>query len=619
MQRALSGATQPLYRCLTTVHVAVYARSLTMSPSTPKHDEILSPNTRYFLGFLSSQIRYSEFVELCNEIKSHPPQELWEVAARELPRTDILSSHRSSQTTASSVFSRDATESYASSTSAAPHAGYQPQPAAPDHRRQALAGLPQPLQDEDDFLPPKEASPYIHTAPFNLPKHYCLACQKCYTDHAGLKKHRKEKCESTVYWLCLPCLQISTPRWIIFGREYRLRDHHHKEHEGWPDLDMEKATRRYPQQKAWGCPCCRACFSKREEWYIHEKQHCEAVHWEGKNGHVVIYGWSRKTLFESLLLNWISPRDVASSYNWQTWNWQQGGDAWQKVKFVFERYELRPDVAHYHEVSQLRSLEDCMSYAYQMLNFGTCNLKLLPSLNNQTTAVSPNSPNFSNTDIQRTETNRHIHKDLPILTQPLTYHVPSRKKQRVEVEQEIDRGVSYSSIPSGAVAQASAEALHEQQAAISNKPLYTDGLQQVGLQGCAASNANFDMLSQPCHSPSAKETKKLRGRWSLRNIRGAAAGSKGPVSTTPASIIPLASYHAAAATNALAPTDVFEMMSTQTFPQDAFLDCPMATEDSEPSCTWFDPGIRDIPHAGQLTSNKLAYFAPEIHPQYGQH
>ena len=606
-----------------------------MSTLTPTHDENLSPNTKSILGFLGIHITYSEFVELYNDIKSHPPQELWEVAAREIKRTrkhspgqlnettrdlvkadlllaiDILSSHRSSQTTTSSIFSRDATESYASSTSAAPHAGYQSQPAAPDHRRQALTSLSQTLQDEDDLFLPKEASPYIHTAPFNSAKHYCLACQKCYTDHAGLKKHRKEKCESTVYWLCLHCLHSSTPRWIMFGREYRLRDHHNKEHVGWPGLDMKKATRSYPPQKAWGCPCCQACFNSREEWYIHEKQHKHAVHWEGKNGHVVIHGWSRKTVFESLLLNWNSPSDVASSYDWQNWNWQQGSDAWQRVKFVFERYELHPDVALRHQVSQMMTLEDFMYYAYQMLATETCSPKLLPSLTSQTTGISPNSSYFSNTDVQHTETNRHIHKDLPILTQSLVYHVPSRKKQRVEIERQIDHDVSYSSIPSSTVVQASAKVLHEQQVAISNKPLYSNGLQQVRMQGSAASNADLDMLSQPCRSPSSKEAKKLRGKWSLRNMRGGTAGSKGQVST-----VPLAYYHAAAAPDALAPTNVLDMMSTQNFPQDTFLDCPMATENSP---TWLDLGNGDIPHAGQLRSDKLAYFDPEIHSQHRQH
>jgi hypothetical protein len=402
----------------------------------------------------------------------------------------------------------------------------------------------------------------------------------------------------------------------MFGREYRLRDHHNKEHEGWPALDMKKATRSYPPQKAWGCPCCQACFTSREEWYIHEKQHRQAVHWEGKNGHVVIYDWSRKTLFESLLLNWNSLRDAASGYDWQNWNWQQGGDTWQKVKFVFERYELYPDVALYHQVSQMMTPEDCMYYAYQMLANETCSLKLLPSLTSQTTAISPNSSYSSNTDVQRTESNRYIHKDLPILTQSVVYHGPSRKKQRVEIERQIDHDVSYSSIPSGTVVQASAEMLHEQQVAISNKPLYSYGLQQVGMQGSAASNADSDMLSQPCRSSSSKEAKKLRGKWSLRNMRGGTPVSKGQVSTAPASIIPLAYYHAAAATDALAPTNVLDMMSTQNFPQDTFLDCPMATENSR---TWFDLGNGDIPHAGQLTSNKLAYFGPEIHSQHGHH
>ena len=87
MHQALSGAIQPLYRCLNKVHVAVYARIVTMSTLTPTHDENLSPNTKSILGFLGIHIRYSEFVELCNDIKSHPPQELWEVAAREVSRT----------------------------------------------------------------------------------------------------------------------------------------------------------------------------------------------------------------------------------------------------------------------------------------------------------------------------------------------------------------------------------------------------------------------------------------------------------------------------------------------------------------------------------------------------
>lgn len=618
-----------------------------MSPSTPTHYEGLSPSTIQTLGFLGRALRYGEFEQVCNDIKRHTIQELWEIAAREGPRTckhykmllnlteichtdlvlaiNVSGSQRSSLTTSSSIFSRDSrisTESYASSVPAAHGTGYQTQPTGSEYHGHAATSLPQIFPDVHDSPHANQTSPYSQTAQANSEMHYCLTCKKCYTDQVGLKKHQKEKCESTGYWLCLRCLNSPSKRWITFGREYRLREHHQKEHEEQADLDMDKAIRKYPPQKVWGCPCCLTCFSSRKEWHNHEENHIQAVHWDGKNGDTLINGWSWMTLFGSLLLRSSFLKDAASRYDWESCNWRQGEEICRKVKFVLERYELPPDTARYHDNSPLRTAEDFVSYAYQMLTVGKFDFQQLPSSNARKTAVLPIVSNTPGANTQRKGTDAHIHKDLRFLTQSVGHHTANLNGCGAENEHQSDHDGGQPSTGCDATMQMSAEPAHRWPFEIESNPLYNASFRQDGLQVPEYPGAQSGLLTQSCHSPLATEPKKLKGKWSLRNLRGCPTGIKGQLSTTMPLHIPLADFQAAAASTALTPQDIFGIMSSQVSQQDPSTDFLMTTETSGNHSTWFDQGSEGIPHAiaaGQLPSNKLAYFDPGIGPQNGQY
>lgn len=498
-------------------------------------------------------------------------------------------SQRSSLTTSGSIFSRDSrisTDSYAASAQASQYAGYRTQPAETDYHGHAINSLPQTFQDVHDSPHNNQASPYAQTAQFAPEKHYCLTCQKCYTDQVGLKKHRKEQCERSRYWLCLHCLRSQTQRWVVFRREYRLHEHHRKDHGGRADLDMDEVTKKYPTQQAWGCPCCQACFSSRTEWHRHEKQHAEAVHWVGKNGDAIVNGWSWETLFRSLLLGSSFLKEAASFYDWKNCNWRQGPATSKELQFVLEKYELPPDVARHHGVSPMRTAQDLVSYAHQVLSTGSCNFQQLPSSTTHNTAISPILSNFPST-ISRSEGTGH--------------HLPSANGYSIGHEHYTNHDANRPGIYFDATIQTSTPQACRWPSTTVSHSSYNPGLQQTKLHMPAYTTAHSGILTQSCHLPSSHEPRKL-SKWSLLTLRGSHPSSREQVSSAPGSIIPLADLQAAAEREALTRQHIFAEMTSESIPQDEATDFPMATQSPGNSCTWLD-----------------AYFDPAEGGQQGQY
>jgi hypothetical protein len=89
-----------------------------------------------------------------------------------------------------------------------------------------------------------------------------------------------------------------------------LKQHHSKEHEAVAELDIEEVEQDFPKQKAWGCPCCVACFYNLEDWGDHEKAHGQSVMCHDKNGDTKIVGWEWTTLVASLIFGSENLRDA---------------------------------------------------------------------------------------------------------------------------------------------------------------------------------------------------------------------------------------------------------------------------------------------------------------------
>lgn len=480
-------------------------------------------------------------------------------------------SQRSSLTRSSSIFSRNShnsTDSYTSARQAAPSVGYQAQPAETDCIGNTVDSLPQTSQEVYDSPYPNQASPYAPSTQIDLEKHYCLTCKKCYTDRTGLKNHRKEQCEITQYWLCLHCLRSPTQRWFFFRREYRLHDHHRKEHEGGPGPDIDDATKQYPKQKAWGCPCCQACFPNRTDWHSHEKQHVQAVCWEGKNGDALVNGWSWETLSRSLLFGSSCLKDAANSYDWRNCNWRQGGDTWKELKFVLERFELPPDVARHHEQSPMRTAEDVVSYAHQILSTGSCDFRQLPSSVARNSSIPPILSNYPSAG---DGTNDNVYQHLRVPTPNIGHRPPRSNQYSAEHEQMPIQQAGP--LPFGT----------------NDHPLYNKGLQQIGLHDSAYPISHSGAITQQTPLQSFSEFKKLKGKLSFRKLRASPMLSKAQASTAPIPLIPLAAFQAAAEMEALTPQHIFVTQYLQGVSQDESADFPMATQSSGNHSTWFDP------------------------------
>jgi hypothetical protein len=244
----------------------------------------------------------------------------------------------------------------------------------------------QSLQDLQSSPQVNQASPYPQTAESCPHEHYCIICKKCYDDRNGLKRHRKEECERPGYWLCLHC---PSNRWTTFKRLEMLKHHHSKEHEAVAGLDIEDAEQEFPKQKAWGCPCCVACFYNLEDWRDHEKAHGQNVMCHDKNGDTKIVGWEWNTLVASLIFGSEHLRDAATAFNWGNYTCSRREDVLAAVKFVLERHELPPEIARNYTISPMTAPEDCVWYAYQMCTTGQCDIQQLPSSRTHYISLSP--------------------------------------------------------------------------------------------------------------------------------------------------------------------------------------------------------------------------------------
>jgi hypothetical protein len=339
---------------------------------------------------------------------------------------------------------------------------------------------------------------------------------------------------------------------------------------------MDEVTKKYPTQKAWGCPCCQACFSSRTEWHSHEKQHVEAVHWEGKNGDALVKGWSWETLFRSSLLTSSFLKDAASFYDWRNCNWRRGSDTWKELQFVLEKYELPPDVARHYGDSPMRTAEDLVSYAHQVLSTGNCNFQQLPSSIAPNTAVSPILSNFPSA-IAPCEGTGH--------------HIPSSNGYSIGHEQYTDHDANQPGMCFDTTIQTSTQQPRRWPSTTDSHSLYNPGLQQTRLDMPAYTTAHSGMLAQSCHLPSAHEPKKLKGKWSVLSLRGSHTSSREQVLPAPGSIVPLAVFQAAAEREALTRQHIFAGMTSESIPQDEATDFPMATQSSGNPCTWLDAGF----------------------------
>jgi hypothetical protein len=487
-------------------------------------------------------------------------------------------SQRSSIKTSSSTFSRHShlsTDSYTGSGQVAQYANYRAQPAETDYIGNVTNSLPQPSQDLHDSPYTNQASPYPHSAQLPPEKHYCLTCKKCYSDVSGLKKHRKEHCESAQYWLCLPCLLSPTKQWLSFSRVHKLRDHHREKHGDRGEIDMEAATKKFPTQQAWGCPCCRACFSNRTEWHNHEKKHVEAIQWGGKNGDAIVNGWSWETLFQSLLFDSSCLKDAVNSYGWRNCKRRLGVNTCKELQFVLERYALPPEVARHHDDSPMRIAEDFVSYAHQILSTASCDFQHLPSSIALNWAISPVLSNFPCAREGASE------QDVRIPT-PYFAHCSPRSNQHNVDHQQVptQQGGPWPS-------------------ATDNNPLYNNGLQHNRIRVSAYANVISDAPTEHSLPQSSHESKRVKGKFSLRNLRANHTASKGQPVPVPEPIFSLAAYQAAASLHALTPQNIF---GTQSYSQDMLQD-----------------GSTELPTPIQGSGDPFIWFDPTDDPQYGQY
>ena len=224
----------------------------------------------------------------------------------------------------------------------------------------------------------------------------------------------------------------------------------------------------------------------------------------------------------------------------------------------------------------MRTAEDFVSYAHQVLSTGNCNFQQLPSSIAHKTAISPILSNFPSA-IARSEGTGH--------------HLPSPNGYSIGHEQYTNHDVHQPGMCFDATIQTSTQQARRWPSTTDSHSLYNPGLQQNRLHMPAYTTAHSSMLTQSCHLPSSHEPKKLKSKWSVLSLRGNHTSSREQVLPAPGSIIPLADLQAAAEREALTRQYIFAGMTSESIPQDEATDFPMATQSSGNPCTWLDAGF----------------------------
>ena len=220
------------------------------------------------------------------------------------------------------------------------------------------------LADDDMY---NCGSPFTSDAPTFASKHFCIACDKSFTNSEALKKHQTEFCERKLDWFCPICPDQ------IFGLLDRLNRHHCRAHaetcphgcgkgKSYPSSYCKAALAECcgtaPEKKAWGCPCCISCFNTLEMWNQHK-----AIH--GTQNEKV-ENWSFSTMVRSLLyqddLDAVLPR-----FPWGRCNWSGlGKDDCQRLKLALERHVLPADVRGHPDYSRLDFPEALARYTFRL-------------------------------------------------------------------------------------------------------------------------------------------------------------------------------------------------------------------------------------------------------------
>jgi hypothetical protein len=206
-------------------------------------------------------------------------------------------------------------------------------------------------------------------APPGLPalsiKQVCIACDTSCKNSRALRKHQLEFCERKFEWICPACPDQ------IFGLQDRLNRHHFDAHattcphccdkqKSYPSdhckTVLSQCFRKMADKKAWGCPCCSACFQSLDAWNKHNMDHIT------QNERVA--NWNFSTMVRSLL----QQQDLATIYNRYDWfrcDWSGfGKDECWNLRLALERHVLPLGLEEYPKYSCLPILEAVALYVF---------------------------------------------------------------------------------------------------------------------------------------------------------------------------------------------------------------------------------------------------------------
>jgi hypothetical protein len=204
----------------------------------------------------------------------------------------------------------------------------------------------------------------------NPPSVYiCGGCNTAFSNKTSLSRHQKEHCERTVEWVCRLCAPAKH-----FFRKDKLSQHHIDNHgeacvpsckQKWGGLcerHLNRSVLELPPKKAWGCPCCLACFDTFAAWTRHSANH------PVQNNKIV--GWSLGTMVQSLILQpYIKDaiKHLPEKYRHPA---VINANAFQNLKDALERHKV-PDAVQVHiDYRHLQPKEAFFRYVFRLLACG---------------------------------------------------------------------------------------------------------------------------------------------------------------------------------------------------------------------------------------------------------
>jgi hypothetical protein len=231
---------------------------------------------------------------------------------------------------------------------------------------------------------------------YNLPKpdglaasakwNICIACNKSYEHPAGLGKHQRTGCESTGYWKCSLC------QYQIFEKLGELHQHHLSVHGdtcsdccNTVDSSLSGHCKEILSRccieiakKAWGCPCCIACFDTLRAWNEHKISHRHQVQNEK------VANW----FFGTMVLSLLRHRDLlpaSCKYDWSRCSWDHmKKNQSQTLRFALERHVIPSNMFNNEIYSRLSMPESLVLHTFTLGTVGDASAAPLSAIGCQT-------------------------------------------------------------------------------------------------------------------------------------------------------------------------------------------------------------------------------------------